>query len=94
LQKLKESELYKQVNATDKWKMTTNYHLINSSEWKIHFNVPKLESLIWYWSDDKNPIKIYQTINNDDFKITEKIFPQQLEQFLWLDSLKDKNLPF
>ena len=51
-----------------KWMVTTNFSLIKSATAeKIHFNTPKLEKVIWYDSDDKSSIKIYQHITGGGF---------------------------
>ena len=43
---------------TKKQKMTVNWKLINSAGHdKIHFNIPKLETVLGYASNDKNSIK-------------------------------------
>ncbi len=72
-------------NSTLKWMLTVNWKLINEA-WKekIHFNVNKLEAVIWYESDNKSPIEIYKIIDHEDFEITEKLLPEKLEIFLWL----------
>lgn len=84
-------EIEKQENSkweimkepTIKWMITTNKNLINKA-WKekIHFNVTKLEELIWYDSNDKSSSKIWEKITVTDFKIEKKIFPKSLEVFL------------
>lgn len=73
------------ANSNEKWMITTNWKLINEAwESNIHFNIKKLESVIWYESDSKNPIEIYKIIDNDNFQITEDLFPEELEIFIWL----------
>jgi len=84
---LKNSEIYNaQWNSTGKWKLTTNWKLINSA-WinNIHFNVSKLEEVIWYESDDKNSIEIWNIINDKMFD--SDLFPTSLEKFLELDKI-------
>jgi hypothetical protein len=71
------------INSWNNWWITTNWKLINKS-WKekMHFNVKKLETLIWYDWNDKNAVKIRKIITDKDFKIDEKLFPKNLEDFL------------
>jgi predicted ATP-dependent endonuclease of OLD family len=78
-------EIY--AEKTIKSMITTNKNLIKSAkDDQIHFNVKKLETLINYSSDDKNPIKIWQTIE-EKFptvdKIEKGIFPDTLDKFLF-----------
>ena len=84
---LKNKSFYISADNTDKWQITTNYNLLKISEWKIHFNNPKLEVVIWYTKKDKNPIGIYQTIIDENFLIKENLLPKSLEDFLWLTDL-------
>ena len=66
--------------------ITTNFNLLREAdEWKIHFNVQNLETVIWYSKKDKNPIWIYKTITDENFRIDESLFPEKLQKFIWLD---------
>ncbi len=81
---LKESDIYKsEENSNKKGVITTNWKLLNSAINKqIHFNVKKLETVIGYESDNKNPIEIWAAIQkykNDE--ITQNIFPKSLDDF-------------
>lgn len=80
------SEKYSE--KTIKWMITTNKNLIDVSDWNIHFNVPKLEKIIWYDSNDKDSLKIFQIISKNifDYK-NEKLFPDSLIQFLEIDKI-------
>ena len=72
---------------TKKSMVTTNWKLIKSAgNDKIHFNIPKLENVVGYDSNDKNSLKIYSQIQNiNEFK--ENIFPEKLNKFLELDKI-------
>lgn len=66
-----------------KWMITTLRKLINKCPAdKIHFNVPKLETMIWYNADTKNPLQIWKKITTPNFVITDDLFPQSLKQYL------------
>ncbi len=84
------TEWTSESDSTKKWMITTNWKLINKA-WKenIHFNIDKLETLIWYNSSDKNSYKIFEIINKNDFLITNKLFPENLEIFI---ELKEKQI--
>ena len=77
---------YKSLYNDKKWMLTINWKLIKES-WKnnIHFNIPRLEEVIWYDSNDKNSVKIWKHINWDLFEMSNNLFPEKLEQFLELD---------
>lgn len=80
------SEKYSE--KTIKWMITTNKKLIDVSDWSIHFNVPKLEKIIWYDSNDKDSLKIFQIISENTFDYkNEKLFPDSLIQFLEIDKI-------
>jgi len=82
----KNDNLYTSSDKTRKWMITVNWKLIQESkdkDWKsiIHFNVPKLEKVIWYDKDDKNAVKIWRKLKEiQDFN--DKFFPKSLEDFL------------
>lgn len=75
--------------ATKKSMITNNYNLIKAAGDvnKIHFNMPKLEVVIGYTSNDKSSVGIWNEINKDGFS-GERLFPQHLLEFLELDRLK------
>lgn len=81
-----EISLYNTIDSNHKWMITTNFNLLKEAdEWKIHFNIPKLEIVIWYNKDNKNPIWIYRTITGEYFEIKKSLFPLELQQFVWLN---------
>ena len=68
--------------TTKKGMLTTNWKLINSANIeKIHFNIPKLEDLLGYTSNDKNSMKIFNKVNSLT-TFDDKLFPQELRDFL------------
>lgn len=84
LEDMKKWNEYK--NAENKPIITNNWNLINESwENNIHFNIKKLETVIWYEKDDKNPFQIWKHINKENFQITEDLFSDKLEIFLWIN---------
>lgn len=75
---------------TKKSMATTNFKLINEAGIeKIHFNIPKLESVIGYDHDDKDSRRIWNTITNMDV-FEESLFPKKLREFLEIDKIKLK----
>ncbi|QOR34830.1 AAA family ATPase [Clostridium sp. 'deep sea'] len=93
INKIEELEEYNNKGAkrsptTNKGMITTNWKLINEAgKDNIHFNIPKLEDVIGYESNDKNSVGVWNTIN----KLTSfgiEIFPKNLENFLELDNIK------
>lgn len=103
LEELKASPLYLESNGIErnsnqKSMITTNWQLIKQSELdKIHFNIPKLESVIGYNSDNKNSIGIWQRMENLE-EIPLNFFPEKLVDFLELNRLNEvdnnDDLPF
>ncbi|WP_144406980.1 TOPRIM nucleotidyl transferase/hydrolase domain-containing protein [Paenibacillus sp. IHBB 10380] len=106
LEDLQESEIYtngvSSINVfnskgellSDKTKrsmITTNWRLINAASLeKLHFNIPKLETVIGYDSNDKNSAGIWKAVQNkSDFG--EDIFPIALESFIGLSKLRKVN---
>jgi putative ATP-dependent endonuclease of OLD family len=89
---LKESPRYLLENGenrtgTSKGMITTNWKLINSADInKIHFNVPKLETVLGYISDDKSSFGIWRKLN-DTSEFGEAFFPTTLTQFLEINNL-------
>jgi putative ATP-dependent endonuclease of OLD family len=61
------------------WKLSVNPE-------QIHFNIPKLEAVIGYSSNDKNSLKIWKLL--PDLKISEKLFPKSLDKFLEFDEIR------
>lgn len=77
---LKGNSIY--TSSDKKWMITVNFNLIqNATTEKIHFNMPKLEKVINYWSDDKDAVKIWKHINSLT-SFNEAFFPKKLEDFL------------
>lgn len=75
---------------TKKSMATTNFKLINEAGIeKIHFNIPKLESVIGYNHEDKDSRRIWNTITNMDV-FEESLFPKKLREFLEIDKIKLK----
>lgn len=73
---------------TKKAMMTNNWSLINEAGLdNIHFNVPKLESVIGYSKNDKDSIGVWNAIQRiQDFE--EELFPQKLIKFLEIDKIE------
>lgn len=89
---LKQGNLYLKDGADDrssnsKGMITTNWKLLNSAGIdKIHFNIPKLEAVLGYQSDDKDSLGILNTVQT--FTIYPETFlPTKLKEFLELDKL-------
>lgn len=49
---------------------------------KIHFNIPKLEAVLNYDSNDKDSLKIWNKIQTISPPYSLNFFPQLLEEFL------------
>lgn len=88
-----ENEEYKwekRSEKTIKSMITVNKALIqNAGKNNIHFNVPKLENVIKYESDDKDAVKIWKHINSIT-EFSKDFFPENLENFLFD---KEKKIP-
>ena len=83
-----EISLYNTIAPNRKWMITTNFNLLKEAdEWKIHFNIRNLETVIWYDKDDKSPIWIYKTITDENFEIEDSLFPPELQDFIWLTTI-------
>ena len=64
--------------STKKGMITTNLKLIIEARInQIHFNIPKLESVIGYDQNDKDSMGIWKTISNIE-EFGESLFPQKL----------------
>lgn len=73
---------------TKRGMVTTNWNLIKEASFeKIHFNIPKLESVLGYDSNDKNSAKIWRVIK-ETTEFGESIFPENLEEFLELNNIR------
>uniref|UniRef100_Q3AQT0 ATP-dependent endonuclease of the OLD family-like protein n=1 Tax=Chlorobium chlorochromatii (strain CaD3) TaxID=340177 RepID=Q3AQT0_CHLCH len=89
---LKQDNLYLKDGADDrssnsKAMITTNWKLLNNSGIdKIHFNIPKLERVLGYQSDDKDSLGILNTVQKLIY-YTETFLPTKLKEFLELDKL-------
>jgi putative ATP-dependent endonuclease of OLD family len=71
--------------------ITTNWRLINEGTIeRIHFNIPKLKSVLGYDSIDKNSIGIWKTIKETS-EFGEKVFSKKLKEFLELNKIKSKD---
>lgn len=92
---LKSNDLYLKENGEDrtpsrKGMITTNWKLIKEAGIdNIHFNIPKLERVLGYDSDDKNSLKIWERLNSID-EFPPSFFPQALFDFLELNELKEE----
>ena len=77
--------------TTKKGMITTNWQLINEAGInQIHFNIPKLESVIGYSQNDKNSIGIWKVINDIE-EFEENLFPQKLIEFLEIDKIESRS---
>ena len=89
---LKETPRYLLENGenrtgTSKGMITINWKLIQSADInKIHFNIPKLESVLGYASDDKSSLGIWQKLN-EILEFDEAFFPTSLTEFLEINNL-------
>lgn len=73
--------------GTKKSMITTNWKLINEAGIeRIHFNIPKLESVIGYNQNDKDSLGIWKAINDIEI-FEEKLLPKELISFLEIDSI-------
>lgn len=76
---------------TKKSMATTNFKLIKEAGTEnIHFNIPKLESVIDYEANDKNSVGIWNKIINKDF-FSIDVFPDKLKKFLEIDEIEKAN---
>jgi putative ATP-dependent endonuclease of OLD family len=60
-----------------------NAHLDN-----LHFNIPKLESVLGYEPNDKNSIRIWTKLNEIE-NFESNFFPVKLSSFLEFDSIEE-----
>jgi len=69
-------------NPTERGILTTNWKLINkSSPNQLHFNFPKLETVLGYDSDDKDSLRIWQRLNEIE-EFENNFLPPSLREFL------------
>ena len=93
-EELKKSDFYKSYRGVDttryqKGNITSNWRLLKSaSEGKIHFNIPKLEGVLKYDSDDKDSLKIFQVLQGID-SFPDEFIPQSLLDFLEIDTKEE-----
>ncbi|WP_236582152.1 ATP-dependent nuclease [Sphingobacterium spiritivorum] len=74
-------------NPTERGILTTNWKLINkSSPNQLHFNFPKLETVLGYDSDDKDSLRIWQRLNEIE-EFEDNFFPLSLREFLEFDDI-------
>jgi len=89
---LKENDIYKSQTDTKKGMITTNWKLIKSAkDNQIHFNVKRLEDIIDYQSNNKDALKIWQTIQAKFptvGEIEKNVFPDTLDKFLFPIKIK------
>ncbi|NRT11426.1 ATP-dependent endonuclease [Flavobacterium sp. 14A] len=89
LTELKESNLYLDKNSANRGMITTNWNLIKSANLNnLHFNIPKLESVLGYESNDKNSLGIWNKLNEIE-NFEENFLPNKLASFLEFDSLEE-----
>ena len=92
---LKQDSLYLKDGATDrssnsKGMITTNWKLLKSAGVdKIHFNIPKLERVLGYQSDDKDSLGILNAVQSlADYP--ETFFPVELREYLEFNNLTNQ----
>ena len=87
IDELKSSDSYnfydgRKSTPTEKRTITSNWRLLQSAiDDQIHFNVPKLESVIAYEANDKSSFQIFKRLEAID-EFTEEFFPGSLKRFL------------
>jgi putative ATP-dependent endonuclease of OLD family len=86
-EEMKNSDLY--VNSDKKAMITVNWQLINSAGInRIHFNIPKLETVLGYISNDKNSLSIWEHIKEIELSVLiDKLLSQSLKDFLEFSNL-------
>lgn len=89
---LKQDDLYLKEglgvrSSNSKGMVTTNWKLINSAGLaNIHFNIPKIERVLGYPSDDKNSLAILNIVMGNTI-LSETFFPKKLRNYLELNNL-------
>lgn len=83
-------------SSTKRWEITKNWKLLKAARDSIHFNISKLEQVIWYVDKNGNPIVdkdsmwIWEAMKAFD-TIPQELFPEALENFLDLDKLENSS---
>jgi putative ATP-dependent endonuclease of OLD family len=94
IEDLKESDLYLNENGelrspNKRGMITTNWNLIKNAHLdNLHFNIPKLESVLGYEPNDKNSIRIWTKLNEIE-NFESNFFPVKLSSFLEFDSIEE-----
>lgn len=89
IEEVKDDPIYFLSEKDEKAKISTNWQLLNKArEGQIHFNIPKLERVIGYDSENKSSIGIWERLQTMELEdINADLFPESLESFLELDKL-------
>ena len=89
---MKSSEKYTNASPNDKSKITTNWKLLRMAKGnQIHFNVPKLEGVIDYSSDNKSSEGIWKRLQDmEPSDFDSNLFPESLEDFLEIGKLREE----
>lgn len=75
-------------DSTKRQMVTTNWGLIKEASLeKIHFNIPKLEAVIGYESNDKSCLGIWTKLQETS-EFGEEIFPTSLKKFVGIETLE------
>lgn len=75
-------------DSTKRQMVTTNWGLIKEASLeKIHFNIPKLEAVIGYESNDKSSLGIWTKLQETS-EFGEEIFPTSLKKFVGIETLE------
>lgn len=75
-------------DSTKRQMITTNWGLIKEASLeKIHFNIPKLEAVIGYESNDKSSLGIWNKLQKK-IEFGEEIFPTSLKKFIGIETLE------
>ncbi|PCL95017.1 ATP-dependent nuclease [Paenibacillus lautus] len=75
-------------DSTKRQMLTTNWGLIKEASLeKIHFNIPKLEAVIGYESNDKSSLGIWTKLQETS-EFGEEIFPTSLKKFVGIETLE------
>jgi len=78
-------------NPNSRGMITTNWKLLNKSKnGQIHFNIPKLENVLGYRSNDKNSLGIWNRLSEIQI-VPLSFFPLTLSTFLELDNIPINN---
>jgi len=89
---LQQLSLYKNSTRHEKGMITTNWLLLkNAGDKNIHFNIPKLESVLGYESNNKESYRIWSKVKEMD-TIPTTFFPKNLSVFVELENPNEKEL--